>query len=54
MNKIKTSSMEDLKKFIDDKSFKKIFIIAGNQSFNLSGLKKFFQDIKNKNIKFFF
>lgn len=54
MNQIKTSSTNDLKKFIDDKSFKKIFIIAGNQSFNLSGLKKFFQNIKDKNIKFFF
>ena len=54
MNQIKTSSTNDLKKFIDDKSFKKIFIIAGNQSFNLSGLKKFFQDVKDKNIKFFF
>jgi alcohol dehydrogenase class IV len=54
MNQIKTSTIVELKKFIDDKTFKKIFIIAGNQSYNLSGLKKFFLTIKNKNIKFFF
>ena len=54
MSKFKTSSKNDLKKFIDDKLFKKIFIIAGTKSFNSCGLKEFFRDIENKNIKYFF
>ena len=47
-------SIEDIKKFINDNSFKKIFILCGNKSFAISGAEKFFQaELKNKEIKFF-
>ena len=47
------SKKKELKNFIEDKSFKKILIIAGNTSFSLSGLKNFFSEIKNKEIRIF-
>ena len=48
------NKIEDLKKFIDDKSFKKIFILCGKKSFITSGAENFFKkDIKQKEIKFF-
>ena len=54
MINFQTSSKSDLIKFIDNKSFEKILVIAGSKSFALSGLKEFFLNIKEKNIKFFF
>lgn len=48
------SNKEILKSFIQDKFFKKILIITGNNSFKLSGLEQFFSEIKNKEIKIFF
>ena len=49
------NSIEDLKKFIDDKSFKKIFLLCGKKSFITSGAEIFFKkDINNKEIKFFY
>lgn len=49
------NKIEDLKKFIDDKSFKKIFILCGKKSFITSGAENFFKkDIKQKEIKFFY
>ena len=53
--KFNTSSKNDLRDFINNKSFKKIFIVAGSKSFDLSGLRLFFsQEIKKEKIKYFF
>lgn len=54
LDEIKTSSKNDLEKFIINHSFKKIFIIAGNTSYFESGLKDFFKNFEKKEIKFFF
>lgn len=49
------NSIEDVTKFINDKSFKKIFLLCGKNSFVNSGVEKFFRkNIIRKNIKFFF
>jgi alcohol dehydrogenase len=49
------NSIEDIKKFISDTSFKKIFILCGKKSFTTSGAEIFFKkDINNKEIKFFY
>ena len=49
------NSIEDLKKFINDKSFKKIFILCGKKSFISSGAEKFIKkEFNNKDIKFFY
>ncbi len=49
------NSTEDIKKFIYDKSFKKIFILCGKKSFVTSGASIFFKKIiNNKEIKFFY
>ncbi len=53
-NEITSSSIQELEHFISDKVFKKIFIIAGNNSFLKSGLKHFFSNLTNKNITYFF
>lgn len=53
-NEIKTSTKQDLEKFFDNNSFKKIFILAGSISYKESGLKNFFSNYKKKNIKFYF
>ena len=49
------NSIEDLKKFINDKSFKKIFLLCGKKSFITSGAEKFIKknikENKNKEIK---
>ena len=49
------NSTEDIKKYINDKSFKKIFIICGKKSFVTSGADIFFKKIlNNKKIKLFY
>ncbi len=49
------SSINDIKNFIKDKSFKKIFVLCGKKSFIKSGAKNFFEEIlENKEIKFFY
>ena len=49
------NSIEDIRKFIGDNSFKKIFILCGNKSFITSGAEEFFKkNIANKEIKFFY
>ena len=49
------SSTDDIKKFINDKSYKKIFILCGNKSFITSGAKNFFNELlKKKELKFFY
>ena len=49
------NSIEDIKKFISDTSFKKIFILCGKKSFTTSGAEKFFKkDLNKKEIKFFY
>ena len=49
------NSIEDIKKFISDTSFKRIFIICGKKSFITSGAEKFFKkDTNNKEIRFFY
>ena len=48
------NSLEDIKKFISDISFKKIFILCGNKSLVNSGAEKFLEaEFKNKEIKIF-
>ena len=42
------NSIEDIKKFVNDKSFKKIFILCGKKSFKTSGALNFFDNIKSK------
>ena len=49
------NSTEDIKKFINDKSFKKIFILCGKKSFVTSGAQNFFKSIvDNKELKIFY
>ena len=49
------NSIEDLKKFINDKTFKKIFLLCGKKSFITSGAEKFIKkEFNNKEIKFFY
>jgi alcohol dehydrogenase class IV len=48
------NSLEDIKKFISDTSFKKIFILCGKKSLVSSGAEKFLdKEFKNKEIKIF-
>ncbi len=49
------SSKTDLERFINDKNFKKIFILCGKKSFISSGAKIFFENIfVNKEFKIFY
>ena len=49
------NTTEDIKKFINDKSFKKIFILCGKKSFVTSGADNLFKNLTtNKEIKIFF
>jgi len=49
------NSIEDIKKFINDKSFKKIFVLCGKKSFVISGAEETFRNIVNdKDIKIFY
>ena len=54
MQNFDISSKKELKKFIENKEFKKILILAGKRSFNLSGLKNFFSEVKSNELKFYF
>ena len=42
------NSIEDITKFINDKSFKKIFLLCGKKSFVTSGAENFFKELLNK------
>jgi alcohol dehydrogenase len=49
------NSTEDIKKFINDKSFKKIFVLCGKKSFVTSGAEELFKKIIiDKKIKLFY
>jgi len=49
------NSAEDIKKFINDKSFKKIFVLCGKKSFVTSGAENLFKKIiTDKEIKLFY
>ena len=49
------NNKEDIKKFINDNRFKKIFLLCGKKSFITSGAENFFKEIlKNKDFKLFF
>ena len=49
------NSTDDIKKFIDDNSFKKIFILCGKKSFVTSGAEIFFKELfNNKENKLFY
>ena len=51
----KTSTTNDLRTFIKNKKFKKIFILTGNKSYKLSGIKNIFDKIlKDKIAKIYF
>ena len=49
-----TSSSEDILKYINDKSFKKIFVLCGKKSFVNSGAENLLKNINNKEIKLFY
>jgi len=49
------SSINDILNFLNDKSFKKIFVICGKKSFKISGAQVFLDKIdRNKEIRSFF
>ena len=49
------NTTEDIKKFIEDKGFKKIFVLCGKKSFVTSGAEIFFNKLLNKKkIKLFY
>ena len=49
------NSIDDIKNFINDKSFKKIYILCGKKSFKTSGALNFFKSInKSKNFKIYY
>ncbi len=49
------NTIEDIKKFIKDKSFKKIFILCGKKSFMNSGAEKIIKNsVDSKEIKYFY
>ena len=49
------NSVEDIKKFINDNSFNKIFVLCGKKSFNTSGAEIFFKgSLKNKETRLFY
>ena len=49
------NSTEDIKKFINDTSFKKIFVLCGKKSFVTSGAEIFFKELlNNKETKLFY
>ena len=48
------SSSEDILKYINDKSFKKIFVLCGKKSFVNSGAENLLKNIGNKEIKLFY
>ncbi len=49
------NTKEDIKKFVSEKNFKKIFILCGKKSFVSSGAENLFKDLViNKEIKFFY
>jgi alcohol dehydrogenase len=49
------NTTEDIKKFINDLAFKKIFILCGKKSFVTSGAEIFFKELlKNKETKLFY
>ena len=48
------NSIKDLKNFVNDKNFKKVFFLCGEKSFTISGAKKIFEQIKkNKEVSIF-
>ena len=48
------SSSEDILKYINDKSFKKSFVLCGKKSFVNSGAENLLKNISNKEIKLFY
>ena len=48
------SSSEDILKYTNDKSFKKIFVLCGKKSFVNSGAENLLKNISNKEIKLFY
>ena len=49
------NSTEDIKKFINDTSFRKIFVLCGKKSFVTSGAEIFFKELlNNKETKLFY
>lgn len=48
------NSCQDIKNYVSDKNFKKIFILCGQTSFIKSGAKEFIKKIQGKEIKVFY
>ena len=44
------NSIEDIKKFINDTGFKKIFVLCGKKSFVTSGAEIFFKELLNNKV----
>ena len=48
------NSFEDIVKYVNDKNFKKIFILCGKKSFITSGAEKLLNIINNKDKKIYY
>ena len=49
------NTIEDIKKFIQNPSFEKIFILCGKKSFTTSGAKQFFiKELEKKKVNLYF
>ena len=48
------NSIEDILKFVNDKSFKKIFVLCGQKSFVTSGAENLLKKINNSEVKIFY
>ena len=48
------SSFDDVLAYVDDKNFKKVFVLCGKKSFINSGAKNLFKKIKNKEVKIYY
>ena len=48
------NSIKDLENFIEDRSFKKIFILCGKKSFTISGANKILKKIKKKEVSIYY
>ena len=48
------NSLDDIANYLNDKNFKKIFVLCGKKSFIGSGANSLFAKVKNKEVKFYY
>ncbi len=49
------NTIKDIKRFIQNPKFKKVFVLCGKKSFIISGAEQFFiKELEKKKSKFFF